>query len=123
MDQKKEIIERLKKLRAEAQTLMEEHDALPGKRHTMIPNMEYRVDGRYKVPQQNGVIKKFGIGVEEKRKQGEEDIPTNKKCNKTWAKLIQKVYEVDPMVCPKCNSQMKIVSIIFDTDEIKPQEQ
>jgi hypothetical protein len=35
------------------------------------------------------------------------------------ARLIQKVYEVDPLVCPKCNSKMRIVSIIIDKEEIK----
>ena len=30
----------------------------------------------------------------------------------TWAKLIKRVYEVDPLVCPCCGGQMKIVSFI-----------
>ena len=32
-------------------------------------------------------------------------IPTdrgNKALRKSWARLIRKVYEVDPLVCPKC---------------------
>ena len=29
-----------------------------------------------------------------------------------WARLIQKIYEVDPLICPKCQGQMKIISII-----------
>jgi hypothetical protein len=28
--------------------------------------------------------------------------------------LIQKIYEVDPLICPKCNGQMRIVSFIED---------
>ncbi len=31
--------------------------------------------------------------------------------------LIKKVYGVDPLVCPKCGSNMKIVSIIMDPEE------
>lgn len=27
---------------------------------------------------------------------------------KNWARLIQKVYEVDPLTCPKCQGRMKI---------------
>ena len=27
----------------------------------------------------------------------------------TWARLIKKVYDVDPLVCPKCFSPMKIM--------------
>jgi hypothetical protein len=30
----------------------------------------------------------------------------------TWAMLIKRVYEVDPLVCPKCGSTMKIISFI-----------
>jgi SOS response regulatory protein OraA/RecX len=37
-----------------------------------------------------------------------------KKCNKTWARLIQKVYEVDPLECPKCGGSMKIVAVITE---------
>jgi hypothetical protein len=35
---------------------------------------------------------------------------------RSWAVLIQKVWEVDPLQCPKCGSGMKVLSII--TDEI-----
>jgi hypothetical protein len=45
-----------------------------------------------------------------------------KKSNKTWARLIQKVFEVDPVFCPKlalsmpnvCGKDMKITAIITD---------
>ena len=30
----------------------------------------------------------------------------------SWARLIKRVYEVDPLVCPKCGGQMKIISFI-----------
>jgi hypothetical protein len=30
----------------------------------------------------------------------------------TWAMLIKRVYEVDPLQCPCCGGQMKIVSFI-----------
>ena len=29
---------------------------------------------------------------------------------KNWARLIQKIYEVDPLVCPKCRGPMSIIS-------------
>jgi len=28
--------------------------------------------------------------------------------------MIRKVYEVDPMLCPKCNASMKVVAFITD---------
>jgi hypothetical protein len=30
----------------------------------------------------------------------------------TWAMLIKRVYEVDPLKCPHCSGQMKIVSFV-----------
>jgi hypothetical protein len=30
----------------------------------------------------------------------------------TWARLIQRVYEVDPLACPSCGGTMKIISFI-----------
>jgi Putative transposase len=32
--------------------------------------------------------------------------------SKGWAEMIRKVYEVDPMVCPKCGSRMKVVAFL-----------
>ncbi len=31
---------------------------------------------------------------------------------KYWARLIQKVYEVDPLCCPKCRGAMKNIAFI-----------
>ncbi len=36
-----------------------------------------------------------------------------------WAQLIKHVYEVDPLVCEKCGSRMRIISVILDPDVIK----
>jgi len=33
-----------------------------------------------------------------------------------WAAMIRKVYEVDPMACPKCGGQMNV--IVFLTDDV-----
>ena len=35
-----------------------------------------------------------------------------------WARLIAKVYEVDPMVCPRCGSSMKALAVITDRREV-----
>jgi len=34
--------------------------------------------------------------------------------SKGWAEMIRKVYEVDPMVCPKCGGRMKVVAFLAD---------
>jgi hypothetical protein len=31
-----------------------------------------------------------------------------------WAAMIRKVYEVDPMTCPRCRGQMKVISFLID---------
>ena len=33
---------------------------------------------------------------------------------KSWTMLIQKIYEVDPLVCPKCKGIIRIISFIQD---------
>jgi len=38
---------------------------------------------------------------------------------KNWARLIQKIYEVDPLTCPKCQGRMKIISFIEDEELIE----
>ena len=38
---------------------------------------------------------------------------------KAWARLIQKIYEVDPLTCPKCKGAMKIISFIDQPGVIK----
>jgi len=38
---------------------------------------------------------------------------------KSWARLIQKIYEADPLVCPKCQGFMRIISFIEDPSVIR----
>lgn len=62
------------------------------------------------------------------KKQLEEETPTKLEENKsavgtkqqrsTWARLIKKVYGFDPLRCPKCHSDMKIIAIIMNPEEI-----
>ena len=39
---------------------------------------------------------------------------TDKAFRKNWARLIQKIYEIDPLVCPRCFSQMRVIAAIED---------
>jgi len=32
--------------------------------------------------------------------------------SKGWAEMIRKVYEVDPLCCPSCGGQMRVISFI-----------
>jgi hypothetical protein len=33
---------------------------------------------------------------------------------------IQKIYEVDPLICPKCQGRMKVISFIEDREVTRP---
>jgi hypothetical protein len=47
------------------------------------------------------------------------DTDSDKKpVSKSWARLIKKVFEVDPLKCPKCGSRMHIKAFIQDSKEI-----
>ncbi len=34
--------------------------------------------------------------------------------SKGWAEMIRKVYEIDPLLCPKCGGRMSIIAFIED---------
>ncbi len=42
----------------------------------------------------------------------EEECPRNPR--RGWAEMIRKVYEVDPLICPRCKGKMRIISFITD---------
>ena len=44
---------------------------------------------------------------------------SRKAFRKNWARLIQKIYHVDPLICPKCQGKMRIISWIEDEEVIK----
>jgi len=33
---------------------------------------------------------------------------------KGWAEMIRKVYEIDPMICPRCGGRMKVIAFLTD---------
>jgi hypothetical protein len=43
----------------------------------------------------------------------------SKELKKRWSYFIKKVYETDPLVCPKCSGEMKIISFIDQWDVIR----
>ena len=42
----------------------------------------------------------------------EPEPPAKVRCSQTWAMLIKRVYEVDPLACPQCGGTMKVLSFI-----------
>jgi hypothetical protein len=47
-----------------------------------------------------------------------DDSPDARAYRKAWARLLSKVYEIDPMVCPRCGSEMKVIAVIQEPTEI-----
>ncbi len=45
--------------------------------------------------------------------------PVSKESKKRWSHFIRKVYETDPLTCPKCQGEMRIISFIDQPDVIK----
>ena len=48
-----------------------------------------------------------------------ENNVSGKAFRRNWARLIQKVYHSDPLVCPKCNGNMKIIAFIEEETVIR----
>ena len=44
--------------------------------------------------------------------------PDARALRRSWAQLIKRVYEVDPLVCPKCGGEMRIIAFIIDHDVV-----
>ncbi len=42
---------------------------------------------------------------------------SSKEFRQNWARLIQKIYEVNPLTCPKCQGTMRIISFIVFLDK------
>jgi hypothetical protein len=43
----------------------------------------------------------------------------SKRYRKNWARLIQKIYEINPLTCPKCHGPMAIIAFIEAEDVIE----
>ena len=71
--------------------------------------------------QQGWTLVKFGYNpapaherAQNKDSNTEMETVSSKASRQSWSRLIQKVYEVDPMVCPKCNHPLKVIAVITD---------
>ena len=42
-----------------------------------------------------------------------------KKASRNWAKLIARIYEVDPLICTDCGKEMKIVAFVVHSAQIR----
>ncbi|MCJ7581631.1 MAG: hypothetical protein MUP98_13975 [Candidatus Aminicenantes bacterium] len=53
-----------------------------------------------------------------RRKEGHNLLIIEEACpripSQGWAEMIRKVYEVDPLTCPKCQGRMRIIAFLID---------
>ena len=42
--------------------------------------------------------------------------PVSKELKKRWSYFIRKVYETDPLICPKCQGEMRIICLCVHAD-------
>jgi hypothetical protein len=45
--------------------------------------------------------------------------PTPRRCSPSWARLIAKVFQVDPLICRRCGGPLKVVAYITDSLAIR----
>ena len=49
----------------------------------------------------------------------DDDDDFRRDCRRTWARLIKKVYEVDPLICPRCGYRLRWLSFIEDPPVVR----
>ncbi len=42
------------------------------------------------------------------------DSPPRRRCSPSWARMIAKVYQVDPLVCTRCGQRLSILAFVTD---------
>ncbi len=45
-------------------------------------------------------------------------LPDERRLRRRWSQLIKRVFEVDPLVCPRCGGEMRVVAFILHHDVI-----
>ncbi len=48
-----------------------------------------------------------------------DDAAANSRRKANWARLIQKVYEIDPLECSNCGTTMRIIALIDDANVVE----
>ena len=61
-------------------------------------------------------------GVRRRCESGVSELPAEpprRRCSPTWARLIAKVYQVDPLVCSRCGEKMQMIAFLTDQLSIR----
>ena len=57
--------------------------------------------------------------LEDKTKARKAEVEKTKKVSQTWASLISRIYEVDPLTCSSCGKKIKIVAFVTHAAQIR----
>jgi len=72
--------------------------------------------GRRRREEESGCECGRGSGHSSGRKR--DDGPDARAMRRSWAQLIKRIYEVDPLVCPLCGSEMKLIAFITEHEVV-----
>jgi hypothetical protein len=73
-----------------------------------------RYYGRYSCRRRGERAKLSPPSTEEPESDYRQEFPRS-----SWAACIKRIYEIDPLECPKCRAQMRIIAFIQDAHSIK----
>jgi hypothetical protein len=71
---------------------------------------------RRKAEAENGEVE--GVGSDPDSSAARAEVRNTRALRRSWAQLIKRIYEVDPLVCPTCGSEMKVIAIITEHDVV-----
>ena len=96
--------------------------------HAFVGRAPSRSDGRHIPPKGSHLVRYYGWysnksrGMRKKATAEASAEPSSEsedsasaaasRCSQSWAMLIKRVYEVNPLCCPECGGQMTVVSFI-----------
>ena len=86
-----------------------------------IPNkgqVLQRYYGFYSSRQRGKRRKANGDAVEEPLVMVDPKPEAIRKAKRRWAELLRRIFEVDPLVCPRCGDEMRIVALITEAKTI-----
>ena len=59
-----------------------------------------------------------GRGSDHSSGRKRDDGPDARAMRRSWAQLIKRIYEVDPLVCPSCGAEMKLIAFITEHEVV-----
>ena len=71
---------------------------------------------RRKAEAENGEV--VGAGADPASRAARVEARDARALRRNWAQLIKRIYEVDPLLCPSCGSEMKVIAFITEHDVV-----